>query len=231
MVTETRHFWHSPAHFPSLQANDIHVWRISLSESPCNPEILDLHETQRLNAIALPETAQSYCQSHCALRRILSGYLNISPAEVLFQSTDTGKPLLQGAQNWLNFNLSHSGDNALVAVAQERALGVDIELQRDVAYLSKVAKRVFSADEYQQLEDSHFDTTRFLQFWTRMEALQKCTGKGIFGERATTADLGHCYLPGNDEQFISLAWRNPHQQPTVSGYNANALKQRHDKTD
>src|SRR5689334_24773529 len=60
-----------------------------------------------------------------AVREIVAAYLEASPDAIRIVTGEHGKPEL--ADGTLRFNLSHSGDLALVAVARERDVGVDVE--------------------------------------------------------------------------------------------------------
>lgn len=102
------------------------------------------------------------------LRAVLAGYLGTDPAGVELRRDANGKPFLaglapheepaSGSMPQLHFNLSHSGDVALIAVA-EREVGVDVERIRP--------RR----------------STAFYEGWARHEATVKCLGTGLSGRR------------------------------------------------
>ena len=85
-----------------------------------------------------------------------------------------GKPR---AESGVCFNLSHSGDYAVLAVA-DNEIGVDIERARDITAL-KMGKIVFCENEMELLEKSGGNTRLFFDLWTKKEALLKCMGKGF----------------------------------------------------
>jgi len=90
-----------------------------------------------------------------ALREVLARYLDEDPAEIELREGPHGKPALADPSSPLRFNLSHSGDLALVAVTQGREVGVDIQKikpHRDIA---------------------------FYKAWARREAVVKCVGTGL----------------------------------------------------
>ena len=60
-----------------------------------------------------------------ALRELLGAYLDAPPEAIALVAGPLGKPELADAA--LRFNLSHSAGLALVAVARDRAVGVDVE--------------------------------------------------------------------------------------------------------
>jgi 4'-phosphopantetheinyl transferase len=92
-----------------------------------------------------------------------------------------GKPYLPGTQ--LQFNLSHSRDAILFAVQRVTPVGVDVEYMRDSVDCVSLAKRFFSAREYQAINNLRGleQKIAFYTFWTRKEAYLKATGKGLAG--------------------------------------------------
>ena len=84
-------------------------------------------------------------------------------------------------QRALEFNVSHSGDLALIAVSSGRRLGVDIERIRADVDTVALAERFFSRREragLQALAD-HLRVPAFYACWTRKEAFLKATGSGL----------------------------------------------------
>ena len=73
----------------------------------------------------------------------------------------------------LYYNISHSGQYAVVAVSDNR-IGIDVEYKDDKDF--KITKRMFCEEEISYIGDSQ---DRFRQIWTIKEAFLKCTGKGI----------------------------------------------------
>lgn len=170
-----------------LEPNQIHVWRVQLA--------VPRDELERLQAFLSPRDRQKaqrfahdvhrhrYVVSHGALRAILGRYLDRDPAQLEFVYGPHGKPRLAApnADSPLHFNLSHSGDLALVAVAADRELGVDLErLRADLAVL-KLARRFFAPAEAAALARLAEDELipAFCRMWVRKEALLKAFGEGI----------------------------------------------------
>ena len=117
------------------------------------------------------------------LRRILSHYLDISPALIHFSYNRYGKPALAvGANdNQLRFNVSHANDVALYAVTRGREVGLDIEFIRDDFASLEIAERFFSATEVATLQSlpAQLQTEAFFNCWTRKEAYIKALGEGL----------------------------------------------------
>ncbi len=104
------------------------------------------------------------------LREILGQELHCHPREIAFGYAACGKPFLHNDTSGLRFNLSHADDIALVALAWNRAVGVDIERVRTGIDVSTLAARFLPPDE------RHDD---FFRAWVRREAYLKALGVGF----------------------------------------------------
>jgi len=81
----------------------------------------------------------------------------------------------------VRFNLAHSADAALIAIAHDREVGVDLErIRHDVESL-KLAERFFSPDECERLRHLPDDEANrlFFTLWTCKEAYLKAIGTGL----------------------------------------------------
>jgi 4'-phosphopantetheinyl transferase len=87
------------------------------------------------------------------------------------------------AANQVEFNVSHSGDVALLAFAQGRALGVDVDRVREDFDHEAIVRRFFSEQEQRQLAAlapaERKDYEGFFRCWTRKEAYIKAQGSGL----------------------------------------------------
>jgi len=178
--------WRPPPH-PPLGAGEVHVWRISLDVEP-DPfqPLLSPDERQRAARFHRDVHRRRFVTAHGALRLILGAYLDAAPDTLSFELGEHGKPSLrepldrEGAR--VEFNLSHSADLALVAVARDHPVGVDVERWAEVEHL-EVAERFFSRAEREALRTLASVTEQldagFFAAWTRKEAYLKATGYGI----------------------------------------------------
>lgn len=113
------------------------------------------------------------------LRQMLARYLDQEPAEIELSVGEHGKPRLSGEQ--FHFNLSHSGALALIAVCEDREVGVDIEQikpGRDVVALAERALPPADAAAVRETAETEREAI-FYQRWTRHEARLKCLGVGL----------------------------------------------------
>jgi 4'-phosphopantetheinyl transferase len=108
--------------------------------------------------------------------------MTMAPERLHFVYSHRGKPaLVSGPQQPLKFNVSHSGELALYAIAWRRELGVDIEQIRTDIEFEQIAKRFFSQNEYSTLHalPSTLKAIGFFNCWTRKEAYIKARGEGL----------------------------------------------------
>ncbi|MDQ3935465.1 MAG: 4'-phosphopantetheinyl transferase superfamily protein [Actinomycetota bacterium] len=126
-----------------------------------------------------------------ALREVLAGYagtdpeaVRVEPAACVHCGEPHGKPhLAEPALDWLRFNVSHSGDLALYAVAHGREIGVDVEAHRPGRRLAGIAERRFTpaeAEHLRSLPAGEHDPA-FFRLWARKEAYLKATAEGLPG--------------------------------------------------
>lgn len=144
---------------------------------------LSADEAARARRFHFEKDRMHYVRCRSALRSLLSGYLAIPGSEICFEYSASGKPRLSAGQNprGLQFNVSHSGGLALIALGSERRLGVDIEkIRRDVD-VSALAERFFSQRERAALRalPDELRVAAFYACWTRKESFLKATGDGL----------------------------------------------------
>ena len=175
---------------PPLGSRAVHVWRVRLdppSVSGADWDVLSDEERNRARRYFQERHRRRFVVAHAALRRILAGYTARPAHELEFRSGPQGKPSLAesraGMRPGLEFNLSHSANLALVAVAWERPVGVDLEQwERDMNHL-ELAERFFSPSErasLRALAERRDDLVYgFFAAWSRKEAYLKARGEGV----------------------------------------------------
>ncbi|WP_032916886.1 4'-phosphopantetheinyl transferase superfamily protein [Streptomyces rimosus] len=161
----------------------VRVWRIPLSAPPHVISelvaLLDPEERERGERAALPEDRARFHIAHGAARLILGDSLGVPPELLRYTYGHWGKPALLGHPG-LGFNLSHSGGLALLAVAAQRVVGIDVEqLPHSADRAVRKAERWFPAEEAAYVRagrDSGDAAARFAALWTRKEAWVKAAG-------------------------------------------------------
>ena len=161
----------------------VHLWVADLDPEPIEAarrlEATTQAERDRASRYRRPEDAHRYLYAHGVLRLILGDYLASDPVALRICTEENGKPYLDDGS--IHFNLSHSGNLALIAVAEGRQVGVDVEQLRPMPDLDNLAARICGPGELRTLADlAEPDRRRaFFALWTRREALAKATGEGI----------------------------------------------------
>lgn len=168
----------------ALTRGVVHVWRIPLHDGAASAEVRPLlspDERERADRFFTDDLRNRYTLAHGWLRRILSSYARDHASALRFDVAPMGKPALVGRD--VEFNLSHSGDIALVAVSVDGAVGVDVERWKEKVEYRRIAERFFSAHERRMLRDLEADAIQvaagFYAAWTRKEAYLKARGDGI----------------------------------------------------
>jgi 4'-phosphopantetheinyl transferase len=102
-----------------------------------------------------------------------------------FALGERGKPYLPAAPE-LRFSLSRSHEMALIAAALDVDIGVDVERIRPMPEYAAVAERFFPPSESAALADCRPELREreFFRRWTRIEAMLKATGEGLYGAGA-----------------------------------------------
>lgn len=171
MTSETR---------PLLQGAAVHLWLAERGD-PADDSVLGAEERARAARLQQPQDRALFVLAHAVLRELLARYTGEPAADLPLSAGQHGKPRLPpGSHDDLRFNLSHSGDAVLVALARGRDLGVDIEVVRPHDDLDAVAAQVFADDERAAIAaagERRLDA--FYALWTRKEACVKAWGRGL----------------------------------------------------
>lgn len=172
---------------PVLTGKEVHVWRAALDQPGARLlslyESLSADERERATRFHFEKDRRQFIAARGLLRRILSLYLKAEPSRLQFSYTAYGKPSLTAefGDNPLRFNVSHSGELALLAFSRGRELGVDIECIRPELADEQIAERFFSSREVAALRalPAPVQKEAFFTCWTRKEAYIKAIGEGL----------------------------------------------------
>jgi 4'-phosphopantetheinyl transferase len=184
-TTQGQDDWNLPDARPRLGPDDVHVWRASLGATYESVQrlhgILAEDEKARADRFIFARDRNHFILARGALREILSRYLGIAPREIRFIYSPYGKPALADAAGDLKFNVSHSHEVALYAIARGCEVGLDVEYVRDDFASMEIAERFFSRAEVTALRAIEPDsrTLAFFNCWTRKEAYIKARGEGL----------------------------------------------------
>jgi 4'-phosphopantetheinyl transferase len=118
------------------------------------------------------------------VRTVLSKYAPISPKEWRFSFNAYGRPAIANvtiAASGLTFNVSHTKDLILLAITENRHLGVDVENAIARAEVLDLARRYFAPEETAALLGLPQELVQraFLDIWTLKESYVKARGLGL----------------------------------------------------
>jgi 4'-phosphopantetheinyl transferase len=168
----------------ALRAGQVDCWAVPAVTAPPHDALLKLLSAGELDRAArfhFERDRVRYISRHAALRLLLSRYLKMEPQSLVFSEEANGRPVLAHTGAGLHFNLSRSGDLALLAVSPAAAVGVDVEEMRNIPDLIQVARHHFAAVEFDNLNrlSSENQLAGFYAIWTRKEAFVKAMGTGL----------------------------------------------------
>lgn len=168
-----------------LSDKKIHVFLLRLNLFDCNEFLpyLSEDEHERANKLKVEEKKQQFIITRGALRKFLSNSLKKTAEKIVFSYGEHKKPYIEEQYNnkSVEFNISHSGGYALVALTLNNKIGVDVEkMNHNIDYKS-LSFRFFSDKEKEELRclDKDKQLDAFYRAWVRKESFIKATEKGI----------------------------------------------------
>jgi 4'-phosphopantetheinyl transferase len=148
------------------------------------------------------------------LRVLLGRHIGIDPAAVPLRRGVRGRPELD-LRDAPDFNLSHTGDVALIGIGaglkRGERIGVDIERADREVNADGLARRVLTERERADLAplDTQARRRRFLRLWTCKEAMSKATGDALSAPfRRIDVDLSDgLRLSAGPSPYLPEQWR------------------------
>lgn len=171
----------------ALAEGEIHVWLAgvgpALAAVAALRASLSTGELARAERFRFDHDRDRFVASHGALRAVLAHYTSLPAASLTFRTGAHGKPALSGRaeRTGIEFNLSHSGELAAIAVTRGRSVGVDVECCRAEAVTPDVARAFMGPQELAEFEsrEGRGQLEWFFALWTRKEAVAKALGLGL----------------------------------------------------
>lgn len=77
----------------------------------------------------------------------------------------------------IDFNISHSGDFVICAIAQQAKVGIDIEKHRSLDV--HLFRKYFDDKEWNEIQQSVDKLHTFFDLWSIKESAIKCDGRGV----------------------------------------------------
>jgi 4'-phosphopantetheinyl transferase len=190
---------------PIATSGDAAIWLADLDAADGGESALALlsdDERVRARRFVFDIHRHRFIACRAWLRMRLGDRLGRPAGGLRFEYGPAGKPSLAGGAT-LRFNVSHSDRFALLAMADQAEIGVDIERLRPLSDMDALADRVFSAAEREALGrvPPERKVEAFFAGWTRKEAYIKARGEGIGLLGAIEVAL----TPGDAPRLIRVA--------------------------
>ncbi len=229
--------WPEPPAKTDLPQGEVHLWAVPLDPRDdflqrCE-SLLSEAERSRAARFRAGRLRERYIAARGALRSLLGRYLQADPAEIALSHQPHGKPELTAPWNGhgLEFNLSHSGNLAIIAVTRDRQIGVDVEAIRSMPNAEALLERFFSPEEvaqWRQCLDERREAV-FFQGWTRKEAWLKAVGSGLsfpLDEFCVTMDGPARVLSIQGDAIKAAQWQLECFEPCLGYVGAVAVRGR-----
>ncbi|WP_191089407.1 4'-phosphopantetheinyl transferase family protein [Paenibacillus spiritus] len=193
------------------------IYALRLSRELSGPEYRMLLEQtdpvkrERIARFLRPRDAQRSLLGDALIRWALVRHLNLPPEgsnTLVFDQNEYGKPLL-AAPGGVHFNLSHSGDWVVCAVAAA-PVGVDVEELREAPL--EIAERFFHNKERRLLNAASPEERGelFYRLWTLKESYIKAVGLGLslaLDSFSVDGGTGTVLRRDTEERWLHRAWK------------------------
>lgn len=173
--------------------------------------LLDRHEQDRAARFVHGKDRLRYVLGHGFLREVLCAASGIPADSIDYTRGPFGKPSMAGVD--FHFNFSDTKDAVLIGIGPEE-LGVDLETMERRVDHERVAEHYFTPQEVREIDEARDDALRkrrFLEFWTRKEAVLKASGVGIMDDlKVLRVQDGMHEIDIAHEEFIRMAAAHYH---------------------
>lgn len=129
----------------------------------------------------------------------LPAILAIEPTEIQIEIDNYGKPYLLNYPA-IDFNISHSGEYVVLAVAVGKKIGIDIELIDE--HIDLTIKSIVFNECEERIINNYYD---FFVLWSKKEAYLKCLGLGFNNKIYQHTKLNNQWLESfNQHEIITF---------------------------
>lgn len=147
-------------------------------------QLLSNEERHRAQRFLREQDRHRYLVTRALVRTVLSRVTDTPAEHLIFRENRYGKPALRAEnpdQGRLKFNLSHCHNMVVLALTENRELGVDVENSAIREAPFNIARRYFATEEIKDLDALPVSAQqeRFFELWTLKEAYIKARGIGL----------------------------------------------------
>ncbi|BCX47078.1 4-phosphopantetheinyl transferase protein [Haloferula helveola] len=156
----------------------LHLIEPDTEDSTVADAILSTEERERAARFVFDSDRTRWTAIRAAARRILASYLDTDPASIEWKAGEGGKPYIPSEE--FEFNLSHSGELAALAVSTAGPVGIDLEPVSRAIQLPECEESFCHPLELSDLpKEPSLRALALLELWTAKEALLKAHGSGL----------------------------------------------------
>jgi len=178
-----------------VKQGEVHVWCLEPPREADDPKVEQFvpyttgSERERALRFYFPADCWAYLAAQALLRRTLGNQLGLDPVGIRFRRNQYGRPFLEDEASGLFFSLTHSRTLVAVALARERAVGIDTEQVGRKVNAEELAQGFFAPSEvaYLQTLPACDRLLNFLVQWTVKESFLKAIGMGMHSPIDTLA--------------------------------------------
>lgn len=163
---------------------ELHIWFINLNKTieviESLKQFLSENEISKASKFRFEKDKNSSIITRGSLRYLSGKYLKMNPENILFKYGNYGKPDFD-IKTDLKFNVSHSGNLAIIGFVLNNDIGVDIEQLKYDFEVMDIVDNYFSQYEIETLKKLPIEehTKGFYRCWTRKESFIKAKAKGL----------------------------------------------------
>jgi 4'-phosphopantetheinyl transferase len=162
---------------------EVHLWSADLDQLAADAGILSASERSRADRLVFTEHRRRFIAARVWCRSILGSCLGLAPQDVPMVADSCGKPHIRAGTGCadLRFSVSHCENLALMGVATDCNIGVDLEAPLPGASWPRVAERFLTPEERTCIRNlsSPQRSLALAEIWTRKESLSKAQGTGL----------------------------------------------------
>lgn len=165
-------------------------WLPSEKEFTMAIQCVQLEEKERLSKFVFRKDVRSSLAGRLLMRKFVNEYGSIPYKDIKFSRDENNKPILEGNNAGISFNVSHQGNFTVMAgEVKDVKLGVDImKLEyvggKSLSEFFRIMKRTFSDEEWVNIREKKFKAeaeplANFCRHWSLKESYVKAVGVGI----------------------------------------------------
>jgi 4'-phosphopantetheinyl transferase len=158
---------------------DLHAFSLEFDSNSLK-DLLRPDEISRAAAFHFERDRTRWIVARAGLRTLLARHASQSPQSLVFKRQAGGKPYL--ADSPLHFNISHSGNLALVVISNNGPVGVDLEPFDRGIELETCMQGFCSRFEHSRLDairSPGMKCQELIRTWCAKEAFLKALGTGL----------------------------------------------------